>query len=87
MNGPDCTRVHEVLSPKESDVFTEHGRVSFEFHTSTKATHKIKNCWCMIITMLTLIVIGELLQPLIYTILYMTVTTPTWTGPIGRTHL
>ena len=32
----------EVLSPKESDVSTDHGTVSFEFHTSTKATHKIK---------------------------------------------
>ena len=28
--------------PKESDVFTDHGTVSFEFHASTKATHKIK---------------------------------------------
>ena len=41
-NVPDCVRVLEVLSPKESDVFTDHGTVSFEFHASTKATHKIK---------------------------------------------
>ena len=38
----DRVRVREVLSPKESDVFTDHGTVSFEFHASTKATHKIK---------------------------------------------
>ena len=41
-NVPDRFRVREVLSPKESDVFTDHGTVSFEFHASTKATHKIK---------------------------------------------
>ena len=41
-NVPDRVRVREVLSPKESDVSTDHGTVSFEFHTSTKATHKIK---------------------------------------------
>ena len=41
-NVPDRVRVLEVLSPKESDVFTDHGTVSFEFHASTKATHKIK---------------------------------------------
>ena len=41
-NVPDRVRVREVLSPKESDVFTDHGTVSFEFHASTKATHKIK---------------------------------------------
>ena len=40
---PDRVRVREVLSPKESDVFTDHGMVSFEFHASTKATHEIKN--------------------------------------------
>ena len=39
---PDRVRVRGVLSPKESDVFTDHGTVSFEFHASTKATHKIK---------------------------------------------
>ena len=38
----DRVRVREVLSPKESDVFTDHGTVSFEFHASKKATHKIK---------------------------------------------
>ena len=42
MNVPDRVHVPEVLSPKESDVFTDHGTVSFEFHASTKATHKIK---------------------------------------------
>ena len=41
-NVPDRVRVLEFLSPKESDVFTDHGTVSFEFHASTKATHKIK---------------------------------------------
>ena len=41
-NVPDLVRVHEVLSPKESDVFTDHGTVSFEFYASTKATHRIK---------------------------------------------
>ena len=41
-NVPDRFRVREMLSPKESDVFTEHGTVSFEFHASTKPTHKIK---------------------------------------------
>ena len=41
-NMPDRFRVREVLSPKESDVFTDHGTVYFEFHASTKATHKIK---------------------------------------------
>lgn len=41
-NLPDRIRVREVLSPKESDVFTDHGTVSFEFHVSTKALHKIK---------------------------------------------
>ena len=41
-NVPDRVRVREVFSPKESDVFTDHGTVSFEFHASTKATHKIK---------------------------------------------
>ena len=41
-NVPDRVSVREVLSPKESDVFTDHGTVSFEFHGSTKATHKIK---------------------------------------------
>ena len=40
-NVPDRVRVLEFLSPKESDVFTDHGTVSFEFHASTKATHKI----------------------------------------------
>ena len=30
-NVPDRVRVREVLSPKESDVFTDHGTVSFEF--------------------------------------------------------
>ena len=39
---PDRVRVREVLSPKESDVSTDHGMVSFEFHTSTKASHNIK---------------------------------------------
>ena len=39
---PGRVRVREVLSPKESDVFTDHGPVSFEFHASRKATHKIK---------------------------------------------
>ena len=32
-----------MLSPKEFDVFTDHGTVSFEFYASTKATHKVKN--------------------------------------------
>ena len=41
-NVPDRVRVREVLSPKESDVFTDHGTESFEFHASTKATHIIK---------------------------------------------
>ena len=41
-NVPDRVGVREMLSPKESDVFTDHGTVSFEFHASTKATHKIK---------------------------------------------
>ena len=41
-NVPDRVRVREVLSPKESDVFTDHGMVSFEFHASTKATHRVK---------------------------------------------
>ena len=41
-NVPDRVRVLEVLSPKQSDVFTDHGTVCFEFHASTKATHKIK---------------------------------------------
>ena len=41
-NVPDRVRVCEALSPKESDVFTDYGTVSFAFHTSTKATHKIK---------------------------------------------
>ena len=38
----DHVRVRKVLSPKESDVFMDHGTVSSEFHASTKATHKIK---------------------------------------------
>ena len=38
----DRVRVREVLIPKESDVFTDHGTVSFEFYASTEATHKIK---------------------------------------------
>ena len=44
-NVPDRVRVREVLSPKEWDVFTDHGTVykSFEFHASTKATHKVNN--------------------------------------------
>ena len=33
-------RVREALSPKESDVFTDHGTVSFAFHASSKANHK-----------------------------------------------
>ena len=41
-NMPDRFRGREVLSPKESDVFTDHGTVYFEFHASTKATHNIK---------------------------------------------
>ena len=41
-NVPDRVRVLEVLRPKESDVFTDHGTVSFEFHASTKASLKIK---------------------------------------------
>ena len=41
-NVPDRVRVRELLSPKESDVFTDHGTVSSEFHASTKATYKIK---------------------------------------------
>ena len=41
-NVPDRVRVREVLSPKESDVFTDHGTLSFEFHASTKPTHKLK---------------------------------------------
>ena len=41
-NVPDRVRVREVLSPKESDVFTDHGTVYFEFHASSKANHKIK---------------------------------------------
>ena len=41
-NVPDRVRVSEVLSSKEWDVFTDHGTVSFEFHASSKATHKIK---------------------------------------------
>ena len=41
-NVPDRVRVLGFLSPKESDVFTDHGTVSFQFHASTKATHKIK---------------------------------------------
>ena len=41
-NVRDRVRVREVLSSKESDVFTDHGAVSFQFHASTKATHKIK---------------------------------------------
>ena len=41
-NVPDRVSVREMLSPKESDVFTDHGTVSFEIHASTKATHKIK---------------------------------------------
>ena len=41
-NVPDGVRVREVLSPKESHVFTDHSTVSFEFHASAKATHKIK---------------------------------------------
>ena len=41
-NVPDRVRVREVLSPKESDVFTDHGTLSLEFHASTKATHKLK---------------------------------------------
>ena len=28
-NMPDRVRLREVLSPKESDVFTDHGTVSF----------------------------------------------------------
>ena len=39
---PDRVRVREVLSPKESDVFKDHGTVSFEFHASAKSTRKIK---------------------------------------------
>ena len=42
MNVPDRVCMLEVLSPKESDVFTDHGTVSFEFDASTKATNKIK---------------------------------------------
>ena len=38
-NVPDRVRLLEVLSPKESYVFTDHGTISFEFHASTKATH------------------------------------------------
>ena len=41
-NLPDRVCVREALSPKKSDVFTDHGTLSFEFHASTKATHKIK---------------------------------------------
>ena len=41
-NVPDRVRMPKVLSPKESDVFTDHGTVSFEFHESTKATHRVK---------------------------------------------
>ena len=41
-NVPDRVRVREVLSPKESDVLTDFGIVSFDFHASTKATYKIK---------------------------------------------
>ena len=41
-NVPYRVRVLEELSPKESDVFTDHGTVSFEFDASTKATNKIK---------------------------------------------
>ena len=42
MNVPDRVRVREVLSQKESDVFTDHGTVSFEFRASSKANHNIK---------------------------------------------
>ena len=41
-NVPDGVRVRGVLSPKESDVFTDHSTVSFGFHASTKATHNMK---------------------------------------------
>ena len=41
-NVPDRVRVREVLSPKESDVFTDYGTVYFEFHASSKANHIIK---------------------------------------------
>ena len=41
-NVPDRVHVRELLSPKESDVFTDHGTVSSAFYASTKATHKIK---------------------------------------------
>ena len=41
-NVPDRVRVREVLSPRESDVLTDHGAVFFAFDASAKATHKIK---------------------------------------------
>lgn len=55
--------VHKVLSPKESDVFTDHGMVSFEFYASTKATHRVKRTVYDYIVMVTLTVFEELSKP------------------------
>lgn len=56
-NVPDCVHVCEVLSPMELDMFTDHGTVSFEFHTSTKATRRVA------IIMENLTVSDKLLKP------------------------
>ena len=41
-NVPDLVRVREVPSPKKTDVFTDHGSVSFDFYASTKPIHRVK---------------------------------------------
>ena len=69
MNVPDLVRVREVLSPKESDVFTDHGTVSLNVTPLQKLPIELKE-QCMTIVMETLTVLEEPLKPWIYAILF-----------------
>ena len=86
-NVPDRVGVREMLSPKESDVFTDHGTVSFEFHASTKATHKIKRTVYDYRNGDFDGLRGALEALNSDAILFKTATTSTWTGLTGRAHL
>ena len=86
-NVPDRGRVREMFRPKESDVFTDHGTVSFEFHAYTKANHKIKRTVYDYRNGDFDSLRGALEALNSDAILFKTATTSTWTGLTGRTHL
>ena len=62
MNVPDLVRVHEVLSPKESDVFTDHGTASLNVTPLQKLPIELEE-QCTTIVMETLTVLEEPLKP------------------------